>query len=399
MMNGMFLILQRRLGDLDRSPWWGFLWRFLVVGACSRIWQNRLIRTDLPLDATPARILAFAEAHGLRPFLLNFPWRLEREAANLADIARTGPGALPTVAGVWAWHLVAILGLTGAWFLLGRLRRRMVDRSGPNLAAVLVLLAGGAFTAAALEGFLHALPGTFVILPPLVPVAGGWMSTSLKNPDVWHGAGLLLFFAECAFILAQGRVALAEARQGALRARLAPHFLFNALNTLHAQIERDPQGAQQTTERLAGIFRHVLAVSEVPTIPLREELAFVEDYLGIERERLGSRLRVSVEVADEAADAPIPVLGLQILVENALRHGVEPRVEGGEVRIQAALEGRSVRVTVTDPGDGASPSRGGAGKALANLRARLARPGDLRLGPGPGGHTATFTYPLSQGAP
>ena len=222
------------------------------------------------------------------------------------------------------------------------------------------------------------------------------MSTYMKVPETWHFANLNLFLAEFLVILSQGRVLFAEAQQGALRSRMAPHFLFNALNTLHAQIETDPSGAQQTTERLAGIFRQVLEVSEQPTVALRQELAFVEDYLGIERERLGDRLRVVVDIPDSVAGTHIPVFGLQILVENAIRHGIEPSLQGGEVCISAAVEANTIRVTVTNTGSGKGGAGNGNGKALANLRARLARPVDLVVGPENGGFRASFTYPLSR---
>jgi hypothetical protein len=89
-----------------------------------------------------------------------------------------------------------------------------------------------------------------------------------------------------------------DLKEQGLRSKLAPHFIFNTLNTLHAQIEADPKEAQATTERLANLFREVLTVSDRPTIPLKQELAFVEAYLGIEQARLGSRLSVAIDVPE-----------------------------------------------------------------------------------------------------
>jgi len=172
---------------------------------------------------------------------------------------------------------------------------------------------------------------------------------------------------------------LLEAREQALRAKLAPHFIFNTLNTLHAQIEQDPRGAQATTERLAQLFRQVISASDHLTIPLRQELAFVEAYLGIEQARLGERLRVVVEIPEEMEAAEVPPLSLQVLVENAVKHGVAPRELGGELRIGVEKRADFLHLWVEDPGSGVSPEKG-TGTALETLRQRLEQPGDLEMG-------------------
>lgn len=174
---------------------------------------------------------------------------------------------------------------------------------------------------------------------------------------------------------------LREARDAALRARLAPHFLFNALSTLQAQIGTDPAAASATVEALARLFRQALEVAGRPRIPLREELEFVEAYLGIERARLGKRLRVNVEVPEELEEVEIPPLSLQVLVENAVRHGIAPREEGGLVAIRARRSGPGenpgVVLSVENPL--AATPRPGTGTGLESLRGRLGRPDDLTL--------------------
>jgi len=395
-MSGFSLRLQKRIDDMDQSTWVAFAWRLLLVVACSRIWLNRVLWTSVPLDGTNPSLSHFTKSFGLKPWVENGSWRFEWETLNILRLNKLDSEHLPTASGIWIRHILAILLLTTIWFLLGRLRQRMVNRYGPNLTVFVLLFLSGLALASGLELMVRLVPGTFVFYPPLVPIVGGWMSTYIKVPETWHLANLALFLAEFLIILSQGRVLLSEARQGALRSRMAPHFLFNALNTLHAQIEADPSGAQETTERLSGIFRQVLEVSEQPTVPLRKELAFVEDYLGIERERLGSRLNVEVEITDDAAEAHIPVMGLQILVENAIRHGIEPRVEGGKIQVDAVIENRSVRVSVTDSGDGSGGVGSGNGKALDNLRARLVRTSDLTMGPVSSGFQVSFVYPLSR---
>jgi len=183
----------------------------------------------------------------------------------------------------------------------------------------------------------------------------------------------------------------AEATHRALRAKLAPHFIFNTLNTLHAQIEADPRGAQATTENLARLFRQVLELSEQATIPLREELSFVESYLGIEQKRLGERLRVRIEIPEELEGLQIPPLSLQVLVENAVKHGVALLESGGAVVVGGQrLEG-GLELWVEDPGTGISEQRG-TGTALETLRQRLRRSDDLRMCLSEGRHRVSFTW-------
>jgi hypothetical protein len=188
------------------------------------------------------------------------------------------------------------------------------------------------------------------------------------------------------------------AEDSALRARLAPHFIFNALNTLKAQIELSPGEAAATADRLASLFRQVLALTDRPTIPLREELAFVEAYLGIERARLGQRLRVKFEVPEALEAVEVPSLSLQVLVENAVKHGIAPREEGGEVLIWARWSGpgsgRRVLVGVESPappGPQPATTSNGTGTGLQALRGRLEKPDDLVIDSRGGLYRAQFS--------
>jgi hypothetical protein len=180
-------------------------------------------------------------------------------------------------------------------------------------------------------------------------------------------------------------------RDEVIRSKLAPHFIFNALNTLHAQIERDPRGAEATTEKLAQLFREVLAISDRPKIPLKNELAFVEAYLGIEQARLGDRLRVTIDVPEELESVEVPPLSLQVLVENAIKHGVAPLEQGGEVRVGAERRDGVLHLWVEDPGTGFS-DRKGTGTALETLRQRLEKPEDLEMGMMDGRHRVGFRW-------
>jgi hypothetical protein len=169
------------------------------------------------------------------------------------------------------------------------------------------------------------------------------------------------------------RAMATEAELKALKAQINPHFLFNTLNTIAALIHSDPAQAETTVERLAGMFRYVLAGSERGSVPLREELAFVDDYLKIEQVRFGERLRFDGRVAPDLLDVPVPSLILQPLVENAVRHG-----QGSDGTVDLALEVKldsdHVAITITDQGPGMPvPQANGhlSGHGLRNVNERL----------------------------
>ncbi|HEX7553067.1 MAG TPA: histidine kinase [Geothrix sp.] len=216
--------------------------------------------------------------------------------------------------------------------------------------------------------------------------------TSTFLPFIVFGA--MIFVVEQTLAVKRSSFDLLEAREQSLRAKLAPHFIFNTLNTLHAQIDQDPRGAQATTERLAQLFRQVIEASDQVTIPLKQELAFVEAYLGIEQARLGDRLRVSIQIPEELEGAQIPPLSLQVLVENAIKHGVAPLEQGGEVRVSAERKNGALHLWVEDPGPGVSAQRG-TGTALDTLRQRLVRPEDLEMGMVGGRHRVGFQWRLA----
>jgi two-component sensor histidine kinase len=143
-----------------------------------------------------------------------------------------------------------------------------------------------------------------------------------------------------------------EARLNALRMQLDPHFLFNALNTISSQVERDPRTARRMIEHLGDLLRLSLESRDREEIPLAEELAFLDHYLAIQRIRFGEHLRVEVNVEHDVAYALVPCLLVQPLVENAVRHGVSPRAGGGTVLVTARREDRRLEVRVADDGVG-----------------------------------------------
>lgn len=162
----------------------------------------------------------------------------------------------------------------------------------------------------------------------------------------------------------------AAARVHALQARIRPHFLFNSMNTIAALTRSDPPRAEQAVQDLADLFRASLS-DRHQTITLIEELEIARTYQRIEQLRLGSRLKVDWNVSALPADARVPGLLLQPLLENAIYHGIEPRPDGGTVTITGEHAGELISVVVRNPLGERPNGREGNRVALANIRERL----------------------------
>ena len=163
----------------------------------------------------------------------------------------------------------------------------------------------------------------------------------------------------------------ASARLAELQSRIRPHFLFNALNTALALVRADPERAEAVLEDLAQLFRVALAEAGA-SVALEEEIDLAKRYLAIEQVRFGARLQVRWQISEDArvAAARVPPLVLQPLVENAVRHGVEPAVGGGRVTVSASVQRGQVVVQVSNT-VGSEPGTPGHGMALHNVRERL----------------------------
>ncbi|HMD70001.1 MAG TPA: histidine kinase [Bryobacteraceae bacterium] len=163
---------------------------------------------------------------------------------------------------------------------------------------------------------------------------------------------------------------VAQAELRALESQINPHFLFNALNALYGAIPREAAGARRMVLNLADIFRYFLQSGKT-FVTLAEEMRIVRAYLEVEKARLGDRLEVAIQADDAALAVPIPILSIQPLVENAIKHGVAPRTEPGYVHIHAAREGGTLCVTVENSGGDSPDASSGPGVGLQNVRRRL----------------------------
>lgn len=248
-------------------------------------------------------------------------------------------GALP---GTLLWLIVACSLKQG----LARLKPAMQQAAGVALGALAGLYGCGVL---ALVGLLNPAP---------------WWASACA------GAMLSAALVAALVLRARGRApAAAAARLAELQARIRPHFLFNTLNSAIALVRAEPRQAESLLEDLSDLFRHAL-MEQGESVTLAEEIALAQRYLAIEQVRFGARIRVEWALDERANTARLPPLLLQPLVENAVKHGVEPSANGADIKVSTQRRGARVviKVSNTTPGGG---SEGGSGLALNNVRERL----------------------------
>ena len=308
---------------------------------------------------------------------LLFPWYKEVAAPpTYRDTLR--PLALVVApCCLWAGFTPAILGLQRRLRWTTRHSRwPVVGVAQIGLAVVVLLLEGAAgfgylalvhplyWTGRFLPLGLGFFRGSVVVLAPVYVICA----------LVEHGVQLQRHARQRELREATLATQLAQAQLGALRMQLNPHFLFNSLNAVAGMVrEQDTNGAVRAIALLSGLLRGLLDGTRKDEVTLRAELEFVGQYLELERVRFSDRLRVEVEVGDDAWDALVPNLLLQPLVENAIRHGIARRAAAGRLRIAATRSESTLVVEVKDDGPGlsATSSSTGTGVGLANTRQRL----------------------------
>ncbi len=174
--------------------------------------------------------------------------------------------------------------------------------------------------------------------------------------------------------LDQQRRLLVEARLDALQRQINPHFLFNTLNSITSLVRSEPELAREMIVKLASILRVLLKDREA-FVPFSEELAFTDDYLDIEVVRFGAKLQVVKQIAEETLPVVVPAMLLQPLIENSIKHGLEPRMGGGTVTLRSRIVDGRLQLEVEDDGVGMAPETAvlsvGAGIGMRNVRERL----------------------------
>jgi signal transduction histidine kinase len=239
---------------------------------------------------------------------------------------------------------------------------------------------------------------------------GDWQQVlALLIGSLVPGTVITYWFYSREVIAAKEAAVQAAQRQSAehqlklLESQLEPHMLFNTLANLRVLIGADPKRAQAMLDQLIAFLRATLAGSRAPQHPLRAEFARLADYLALMQVRMGDRLQTRFELPEALAALPVPPLLLQPLVENCIKHGLEPAVAGGRIDMRAAREGGVLVLTVRDTGAGlATPSIDGTKFGLVQVRERLAalygERASLSLsnaGDAEGGTLATIRLPIT----
>jgi hypothetical protein len=224
------------------------------------------------------------------------------------------------------------------------------------------------------------------------PLFGWWLLTGLWVYGVIAGVS---YSMQSQVRAARAEAALAAARLEALRSRLHPHFLFNALHTVGALVRADPAQAESAVEKLGDMLRYTLDEPGGETVPFAEEWEFTRKYLEFEQLRYGERLRVKAAIDDESKRCNAPSFALQTLVENAVRHSIATRPEGGAIDIAARASDTRLHVRVRD--DGSNGSSDGTRFGLHALRERLhavyGETAQLTVESAPNGFEVSFTIP------
>jgi two-component system LytT family sensor kinase len=324
----------------------------------SRTWQRRWLKGLL--------FVVFWTAIGL-----SFAFQFYISSAK-AGLAVTGKQAVGYALG--DWYAFALLSIPVIW-----LAGRFSFESGTRALSWMVHLPASV-----------AFSGAYMVVRAWI---GTWQSDASFGQafqpllvKTWH-FNLLIYwvivavsfafsyyrkFRERELRTAELEKSLAQARLKALQMQLNPHFLFNSLHSISALMHQDTEAAERMIARLSDLLRAALQGSDAQEVSLRNELEFLQLYIEIEKIRFGSRLNVKLDVASDTLEARVPNLILQPLLENAIRHGIEPHAKPGLIELAARRADGVLTLEVSDNGEGVGPPASiQDGVGLSNTRARL----------------------------
>ena len=307
--------------------------------------------------------------------ILSLPAVLHREylALPVNLIAAVVAGVFYRFADVEAiWSFSPMIDLSLYQWVRRNLRRPHLDRQVLLLLIIMLLQLGASEVAMFRPRRFFALRSNLWLLQLAIAAAAPVLvGIPLK---IWNAIRIEDKLEQ------QARLLL-EARLDALQRQINPHFLFNTLNSIGSLIRLEPELAREMIVRLANILRILLKKREA-FVPFRDELSFTDDYLAIEVVRFGEKLRVVKEIAPETLDLVVPSMLLQPLIENSIKHGLEPRISGGTVTLRSRLQGERLLLEVEDDGVGVAPERDvampisglrreGNGIGMKNVRERM----------------------------
>jgi two-component system LytT family sensor kinase len=271
------------------------------------------------------------------------------------------------------WYVFALLAIPASWLA----RRFPLEKQRWGLPLLIHLGASALFSVSWMivralieqregpsrEGFMAAFSqglGTFVINMLVY-----WAIVS-----VTHALSYYSKYQEREVRAAELERRLTEARLQALQMQLNPHFLFNTLHAISSLVHKDAEAADRMISRLSDLLRYTLESTQAHEVPLQQELQILDRYLEIEQTRFGARLSVQKEIAPEALPVMVPNLILQPIVENAIKHGIEPHARPGVIRI-CASRGSGLILEVRDNGKGLRADSQRERVGISNTRARL----------------------------
>jgi len=347
-----------------------FLTPPLMLGVMLRIFGYQFL--DLTLEGSFLMGLIGGRIVGLLggslislPAFGNHEWLASPAAALAGLLAGVIREAIPEKEDVWHFGPFLFLGIP-RW--LWRLVR---ERKGNW--AMLPLFACVAFEVAWIE-VAAASPRHWIFV--IRPGNAGYMVLIVLSSvmcvaipvKIWNNTRIEMN-------LEQNQQLLLRARMDALTSQINPHFLFNTLNTVSSLIRFDPDMARGVVLKLSNILRRLLRKHET-FVPLREELAFIDDYLDIEVIRFGrDKLQFFKEIDEASLDAFVPSMLLQPIIENAIKHGLAPRLEGGQIHLRTQRRDGRLRIEIDDNGMGMPPERlaevYGGGIGISNVHERL----------------------------
>jgi signal transduction histidine kinase len=313
----------------------------------------------------------------------------------------------------YRYQLVLVLSIGGVCWLAVEAGRLLMPRKYRYLTPygeyglpkdwrALTLLAA----ASSVTGFFFGKALGMWLLGNAVSLTPRDQMLALAVTIVANVGGIIYLRVNGAQVTLQARVVAAErdaaeARLMLLQSQLEPHMLFNTLANLRALIGTDPAAARHMMDRLDGFLRTSLNASRVSAHPLEGEFDLLRDYLELMSIRMGPRLNYVLRLPDELRALPVPPLLLQPLVENAIKHGLEPCVKGGRIKVSATRKGHALRLTVRDTGVGFDASQPIAMEhfVLTQMRERVASVygarGRVKVQSQPGrGATIRITVPL-----
>jgi signal transduction histidine kinase len=270
-------------------------------------------------------------------------------ATLVFGLSERWPARLPACIPRWVWQVVGVAGsipvVTFAIYVLS------TDAGGPHFWQVPDRLSG-----------FSMLTGLGMFLSPWIALAA-----LVRQKDALAREQALAL----ELVQSEARRRALDARLNLLQAQVAPHFLFNTLANVQALVDSGSPKAPEVLRSLVAYLRAAVPRLDEPAATLRRELQLVRAYLDLMRMRMPDRLRFEIQADDAALGLRCPPMTLLTLVENAVRHGIDPSEEGGRIDIRARREDGRCRITVRDDGAGLQPDSQGLGTGLAALRERL----------------------------